>query len=71
MPAAFTAVARILPLNATIIANPLEMYLCEHPEDSNATNSKIVVAAESRALRAILPVIDGQDKVEAILDLGC
>jgi hypothetical protein len=31
----------------------------------------MVVAAKSSALRAILSVIDGQDKVEAILDLGC
>jgi copper chaperone CopZ len=29
------------------------------------------VAAESNALRAVLPVVDGQDKVEAILDPGC
>ena len=31
----------------------------------------MVVAAESNVLRAILPVIDGQDRVEAILDPGC
>ena len=71
MPATFVATARVLPLNATIIANPLETYLHKHPGDSNAADSKIIVAAESRALRTILPVVDGQDKVEAILDLGC
>ena len=71
MPAAFAAAARVPPPNATIIADPLETYLREHPGDSNAADSKIVVAAESRALRAILPVVDGQDKVEAILDPGC
>ena len=71
MPAAFAAAARVPPPNATIIADPLEMYLHEHPGDSNAADSKIVVAAESRALRAILPVVDGQDKVKAILDPGC
>ena len=71
MPAAFVAAARVPPPNATIIADPLETYLREHPGDSNAADSKIVVAAESRALRAILPVVDGQDKVEAILDPGC
>ena len=71
MPAAFTAAARVPLLNATIIADPLETYLHEHLGDSNAANSKIVVAAESRALHAILSVIDGQDKVKAILDPGC
>ena len=71
MPAAFTAAARVPQSNATIITNPLEMYLHEHLGDSNAANSKIVVTAESRALCAILLVINGQDKVEAIFDPGC
>ena len=71
MPAAFAAAARVPLPNATIIANLLETYLREHLGDSNTADSKIVVAAESRALCAILPVVDGQDKVEAILDLGC
>ena len=71
MPAAFAAAARVPPPNATIIADPLETYLHEHPGDSNAADSKIMVTAESRALCAILPVIDGQDKVKAILDPGC
>jgi hypothetical protein len=71
MPATFVAAARAPPPNATIIADPVETYLREHPGDVSAADSKIVVAAESRALRAILPVVDGQDKVEAILDPGC
>ena len=50
MPAAFITAARVSLLNTTIIADPLETYLCEHPEDLNTTDSKIVVAAESRAL---------------------
>ena len=37
----------------------------DNPEDV------IEVVAESNSLRAVLPVIDGQEKVEAILDLGC
>jgi len=70
MPAAFMAAARAISADATIITNPYEAYLKE-----NATSSKplepIHVAAESNALRAILPTVDRQDKVEAILDPGC
>ena len=71
MPVAFAAVVRVPPPNATIITNLLEMYLHEHLGDSNAANLKIVVAVESRALCIILLVVNSQDKVEAILDLGC
>ena len=71
MPAAFVATARVPPPNATIIADPLETYLRKHLGDSNAADCKIIVTVESRALRAILPVVDSQDKVEAILDPGC
>jgi Aspartyl protease len=72
MPAAFIAAARAPPPDATIIADPYETYLREHGAGAG-TNSEpsIAVAAESRALRAILPLVDGQDKVEAILDPGC
>ena len=71
MPNAYAVTVRVPPLNATIIADPFETYLREHPDSHHTPDSKIVVAAESRALRAILPVVDGQDKVEAILDPGC
>ena len=37
----------------------------------NPTDLPLSVAAESNALRAIQPVVDGQDRVEAILDPGC
>jgi hypothetical protein len=72
MPVAFIAVARAPPPDATIIADPYEMYLREHGTGAG-TNSElsIAVTTESRALRAILPLVDGQDKVEAILDPGC
>ena len=71
MPNAYAVTVRVPPPNATIIADPFETYLREHPDSHHIPDAKIVVAAESRALRAILPVIDGQDKVEAILDPGC
>ena len=66
MPAAFTA-ARIPPADTTVIADPYEAYLREHKHGE----PDMVVAVESNMLRAILPVIDGQDRVEAILDPGC
>ena len=66
MPTAFTA-ARVPLADATVIADPYEAYLREHKHGE----PDMVVAAESNVLRAILPVIDGQDRVEAILDPGC
>jgi Protein of unknown function (DUF4100)/Aspartyl protease len=62
---------RALPPNATVIADPYEAYLRDHGGSVNPGDPNAVVAAESSALRAILPVVDGQDKVEAILDPGC
>ena len=40
-------------------------------EYKSPQDQPVLVAAESNALRAILPVVDGQDKIEAILDPGC
>jgi hypothetical protein len=70
MPAAFSAAVRVPPPNATIITDPYEAYLRENGS-GNTSESNIAVAAESRALHAILPTVDGQDKVEAILNPGC
>ena len=69
MPAAYAATVRALPADATVIVDPYEAYL--RANGSNPAESGIAVAAESNVLRAILPVIDGQDRVEAILDPGC
>jgi hypothetical protein len=73
MPAAFAAAVRTRtpPPDATIIADPYETYLREHTGGFNPNDPNAVVAAESSTLWAILPVVDGQDKVEAILDPGC
>ena len=71
MPNAYAVTVRVPPPNTTIIADPFETYLQEHPDSHHTPDSKIVVAAKSRALRAILLIVDGQDKVEAILDPGC
>lgn len=66
MPAAFTTAAnppRIEPATA-------DNYFKATPTAAE-TQEEVEVAAESNALRAILPVVDGQDQVEAILDPGC
>jgi len=70
MPAAFAAAARTPPVDATVIADPYEAYLREN-KNSDKPSEPVRVAAESSALRAILPTVDGQDKIEAILDPGC
>jgi hypothetical protein len=69
MPATYVTAARTPPANATIIADPYEAYLRENATQQG--ESDIRVASESNALRAIQPLVDGQDRVEAILDPGC
>ena len=66
MPAAFTA-ARTQPDNTD---NPHDGYLNTLPEPSDP-QEEVEVVAESNTLRAILPTVDRQDKIEAILDPGC
>jgi hypothetical protein len=61
---------RTPPDNATIIADLYEVFLRENTCATHPAEP-VQVTAESNALRAILPVVDGQDKVEAILDPGC
>jgi hypothetical protein len=64
MPAAFVVATR----NATA-AGDAEAYF--GTTGQRQTDAPVTVAAESNALRAILPIVDGQDQVEAILDPGC
>ena len=71
MPAAFAAIAQVLSLDTTIIDNLYEAYLRENAGNINPNDPNTVVATESSALHAILSTVDGQDKVEAILDPGC
>ncbi|KAH8990059.1 hypothetical protein EDB86DRAFT_2831354 [Lactarius hatsudake] len=71
MPAAFSAARRAPPANATIIADPYEALLKAHPMEGDGMQEAVEVATESNALRAILPVVNGSEKVEAILDPGC
>ena len=70
MPVAFAHVACIPPADATIIADPYKAYL--HLSSGNTDpRESIRIATESNALCTTLLVIDGQEKVEAILDPGC
>jgi hypothetical protein len=71
MPAAFATMVKALPPNATIIADPYKAYLCDNAGTINLADPDAMVAIESSTLCAILLIVDGQDKVEAILDLGC
>jgi hypothetical protein len=64
MPAAFATAAHADTTATT------DSYLRAVPEPAD-TQEEVEVAAESNALRAILPIVDGQERVESILDPGC
>ena len=64
MPATFTTASHTDTPAAT------DSYLRAVPEPAD-TQEEVEVAAESNALRAILPIVDGQERVESILDPGC
>ncbi len=57
--------------DVTIIADLYKALLKACLAEELAGLDAIEVAAESNALRTILPMVDGSEKVEAILDPGC
>ena len=60
------------PADTTVITDPFyKAYLCAQAISADLDESEITIATESSSLCAILPIIDGQERVEAILDLGC
>ena len=70
--AANAEAARTPPADAIVITDPFyEAYLRAQAIGANLNESEITIAMESSSLRAILPIIDGQERVEAILDPGC
>ena len=71
MPVAYVLATRTPPADALILPDPYETYLRDGPPTTANTDFNMVTAPESNMLRAITPVIDGQEKVEAILDPGC
>ena len=69
---ALTFLVNTIAADTTVITNPFyEAYLCTQAIGADLDESEITAAMESSSLRAILPVIDGQERVEAILDPGC
>ncbi len=68
MPAAFTMAAHPPPTNQS--ASPQEAYL-KTATNAQDSQDEVKVATESNTLHAVLPVVDGQERVEAILDPGC
>ncbi|KAF8259481.1 hypothetical protein EI94DRAFT_1813265 [Lactarius quietus] len=69
MPMTFSKALHEPPADAIIITDPYEAFLRSHP--AGQEDEDIEVAAESNSLRAILPIVDNQEKIEAILDPGC
>ncbi len=70
MPVAYVLATRTPLANTTIIPNPYEMYLKDGHLSNNA-DFEAIMASDSHTLRVITPVVDRQEKVEAILDPGC
>jgi hypothetical protein len=56
------------PPGSLVIPDPYETYLKSLPQGQ--IPDQLVVAKESSALRSILPLVDNQQQVEAILDPG-
>jgi len=54
-----------LPPGGIIVPDPLEMYY-----NSGTVPDDLIVSMESSAIRSILPIIDNQQQVEAIVDGG-
>src|SRR5258708_16973771 len=71
MPAAYVLTTHPPTANTLILPNPYETYLRDGPPTATDADFDVVMAPESNMLRAITLVIDGQEKVEAILDPGC
>ena len=60
-----------LPDDAIIIDNPIDRYYRTLPKGEKPNLDCLVVAKESMALRAIVPLVNNHLKVEAIIDPGC
>ena len=70
MPAAFIVAVKAPP-NTIVIEDPYKIYFWENLGNISANDPQMIVIAELSVLCTILPVVNGQDKVQAILDPGC
>jgi hypothetical protein len=69
---AATAVStKHLPIDAAIAGDPYDDYYRTLPVGQAPDRTKLVVAKESYALRAVVPLVNNHLKVESILDPGC
>jgi hypothetical protein len=71
MLAASTVPINRLPVDAAIAGDPYDEYYRTLPAGQAPDRSKLVVAKELYALRAVVPLINNHLKVESILDPGC
>ena len=60
-----------LPIDAAIAGDPYDDYYRTLPVGQAPDRTKLVVAKESYALRAVVPLVNNHSKVESILDPGC
>jgi hypothetical protein len=60
-----------IPDEAIVVDDPYDRYYRTLREGEEPDLSRLIVAKESLALRSIMPLVDNQLKVEAILDPGC
>jgi hypothetical protein len=56
---------------AIVVDDPYDRYYRTLQEGEEPDPDHLIVAKESLALRSIMPLVDNQLKVEAILDPGC
>jgi hypothetical protein len=56
---------------AIVVDNPYDRYCTTLQEGEEPDPDRLIVAKESLALYSIMPLVDNQLKVEAILDPGC
>ena len=68
---ALTFLVNTIAADATVTNPFYEAYLRTQAIGADLDQSEITAAMESSLLCAILPIIDGQERVEAILDPGC
>jgi hypothetical protein len=54
-----------------VVDDPYDRYYRDLPKGEQPDPGRLIVAKESLALRSIIPLVDNQLKVEAILDPGC